>query len=80
MKHNGIIREIDKLGRIVIPIEYRRLLDINTGDEVEIQSRGDSIVLRKYQPRCLFCGTDSNLVELEGKSVCRACAEKLAAL
>ena len=55
MKSTGIVRKVDELGRIVLPIEMRRTLDIAEKDALEIYVEGDSIILRKYQPACIFC-------------------------
>ncbi len=78
MKSTGIVRKIDALGRIVLPIELRKHMDIATGDDIEIFVEGNTIVLEKYAPTCLFCGGKDGLVELESKNVCRACRQKLA--
>ena len=77
MKSVGIIREIDKLGRIVIPIEYRHTLGIETGDPVEISAENDKIIIRPYSPNCVFCKSTKDTVEYEGKKVCCGCLEKL---
>ncbi|HBJ19318.1 MAG TPA: AbrB family transcriptional regulator [Clostridiales bacterium] len=78
MKTSGIIRHIDELGRIVIPKEMRRTLEIAAEDPVEITMEGDSIRLRKYQTSCVFCGSSEELSEFKGKTLCRACREELA--
>ncbi len=78
MKTNGIIRRVDELGRIVLPVELRRALDISERDPVEISAGGDCIILRKHQPSCLFCGSGEELFGFSGKRVCRACAASLA--
>ena len=78
MKSTGIIRKVDDLGRIVLPIELRRMLDIAERDELEIYVENDHIVLSKYEPACIFCGSSRALVELSGKNVCKACVAKLA--
>lgn len=80
MKSTGIIRKIDTLGRIVLPIELRRHMNIATGDDVEIFVDGGKIVLEKYDPTCIFCGSKDNLSDYEEKCVCKACIEKLSAL
>ena len=77
MKSTGIIRKVDDLGRIVLPIELRRMLDIAERDELEIYMESDRIVLRKYEPSCIFCGSDQNLVVYSSKNVCRNCIDKL---
>ena len=78
MKSTGIIRKVDDLGRIVLPIELRRTLDIAERDELEIFMEGDQIVLRKFEPACIFCASDRKLVEYNGKNVCRDCIRKMA--
>ena len=80
MKSTGIVRKIDALGRIVLPIELRKRMEIATGDDIEIFVDGDSIVLEKYTPSCIVCAGKENLADLEGKNVCIACRQKLAAL
>jgi len=77
MKSTGIIRKVDDLGRIVLPIELRRTLDIAERDELEIFTEDDRIVLRKYEPSCIFCGSDKSLVSYQGKNVCRECIKKM---
>ncbi len=78
MKSTGIVRNVDELGRIVIPKEMRKKMDIANGDPVEIYVDGDKIILTKYNERCSFCGSDSELFEFKGKLVCRECVSELA--
>ncbi|MBO5556631.1 MAG: AbrB/MazE/SpoVT family DNA-binding domain-containing protein [Oscillospiraceae bacterium] len=78
MKSTGIVRRVDELGRIVLPIEMRRTLDIAEKDALEIYVEGDSIILRKYQAACVFCDSVHNIREFKGRSVCAECAAKLA--
>ena len=73
MKATGIVRRIDELGRIVLPIELRRSLDLNVKDPVEIYTDGDRIVLRKYESTCLFCGGSHNVLSFKGKLICSDC-------
>ena len=80
MKTTGIIRKLDDLGRIVLPIEFRRILDIAERDELEISLQNDQIILRKYEPSCIFCGSDKKLVSHNGRNVCRDCIRKMAEL
>lgn len=80
MKSTGIVRKVDELGRIVLPIEMRRTLNIEEKDSLEIYVEGDSVILRKYQPTCIFCESTRNLVNLSGKNVCPECIEKLKSL
>ena len=69
MKATGIVRKVDELGRIVLPIELRRTLDINIKDPVEIYVDGDFIMLKKYEPACVFCGSATDVTEINGKIV-----------
>ena len=77
MKTTGIVRKIDELGRIVLPIELRRTLDINIKDSIEIYVEGDKIILSKYEPTCIFCGSSDDLVTFGDKNVCKSCAKKI---
>ena len=77
MKSTGIIRKVDELGRVVIPIEIRNKFDIAEKDPIEIYVDGSSIVLKKYEPNCIFCGSNKNLVNYNEKLVCEKCIEKL---
>ena len=78
MKATGIVRKVDDLGRIVLPIELRRMLDIAERDELEIYMESDRIVLQKYVPACIFCGSAQDLTVFHAKNVCAACIQKLA--
>lgn len=78
MKSTGIVRNVDELGRIVIPKEMRRKMDISNGDPVEIFVEGDKIILTKYNERCNFCGNEGDLIEFKNKLICRKCAEEIA--
>ena len=80
LKSTGIVRKVDELGRIVLPIEMRRTLGIEEKDSLEIYVEGDSVILRKYQPTCIFCESTKSLVSLRGKNVCPDCIEKLSNL
>ena len=75
VKSTGIVRKVDDLGRIVLPMELRRTLDINEKDSLEIYIDGEKIILRKYQPACIFCGTVEDVVPHNGKLVCPKCAK-----
>lgn len=77
MKSTGIIRKVDDLGRIVLPIELRRTLDIAERDSLEIYMENDQIILRKYEPACIFCGSDRMLVTYNGRNICRNCIAKM---
>ena len=77
MKSIGIVRKIDELGRIVLPIELRNKMDINTKDSVEIFVDNDKIILKKYQPCCIFCGNADNVTMFKGKLVCHDCIDEM---
>lgn len=77
MKATGIVRKVDELGRIVLPIELRRTLDIAERDPLEIYVDGSSIVLTKYQPACVFCGDSTDITSFKGKNVCTTCLKEL---
>ncbi len=77
MKSTGVVRQLDTLGRIVIPIELRRTMDIATKDFVEIFVDGDQIILKKYQPCCVFCGNAKDVVYFKDKRVCQDCLKEL---
>jgi transcriptional pleiotropic regulator of transition state genes len=77
MKSTGIVRKLDELGRIVLPIELRRTLDLNEKDSVEIYVEDDRIILKKYQSTCIFCGSVNDVVSYKGKNVCRSCIKAL---
>ena len=79
MKDTGMARKVDDLGRIVLPVELRRLHGIQTGDALEISVDGDAIVLRKLGAGCVFCGTPSDLREYRGRAVCGSCVDGLVA-
>jgi len=80
MKATGIIRKVDELGRIVIPIELRNKLDIAIKDPIEIFVEGSSIILKKYEPNCIFCGNSKDLTSYKDKLVCSKCLTKLSDL
>lgn len=77
MKSTGIVRKVDELGRIVIPKETRRVFNIEEGDPLEIYTEGESIVLRKYNPGCIFCGEAKDIMVIKGKPICKHCLEEL---
>ncbi len=77
MKSTGIVRKVDELGRIVLPIELRRTLDIAEKDSLEIYVDGPSIVLKKYQPSCVFCDDAKDVVSFKGKNICTRCIREL---
>jgi transcriptional pleiotropic regulator of transition state genes len=77
MKSTGVVRKVDELGRIVLPIEIRKVLDIKQKDAIEIFTDEDKIILQKYQPACIFCNSADDIVYFNGKRVCSTCVEKL---
>lgn len=77
MKSTGIVRKVDELGRIVIPIELRKSLDIKEKDSMEIYVEGDHIILKKYSPACFFCSNAEGIRQFKGKNICRACMDEL---
>ncbi len=77
MKSTGVVRKVDRLGRVVIPIELRRNLDIEEKDALEIFIEGENIILKKYAPACIFCGQAKNVTSFKGKNICPACLEQL---
>ena len=77
MKSTGIIRKVDELGRIVLPIELRRTLDIAERDELEIYMEGARIILQKFEPSCIFCASSRELVSYRGKNICQECIRSM---
>jgi transcriptional pleiotropic regulator of transition state genes len=77
MKDTGMARKVDDLGRIVLPVELRRLHGIQTGDALEISVDGDAIVLRKLSPGCVFCGAVERLSTFRSRAVCTDCRDEL---
>ena len=77
MKSTGIVRKIDELGRLVLPIELRRTLEISDGDSLEIFVEDNTIILKKYQPACVFCGNADGVVSFKGKNICSSCMKEL---
>ena len=80
MKSTGIVRKIDELGRIVLPIEIRNTMDIASRDPIEIFVEEDKIILKKYEPSCVFCGNADNVEYYKGKLVCQNCIAALGVL
>ncbi|MEW6446883.1 MAG: AbrB/MazE/SpoVT family DNA-binding domain-containing protein [Bacillota bacterium] len=74
MKSTGIVRKVDELGRVVIPIELRRTLGIEEKDALEIYVDNEKIILKKYEPACIFCGNAADVQHYRGRLVCRECA------
>lgn len=76
MKSTGIVRKVDELGRVVIPIELRRTLNIEEKDSLEIYVDGEHIILKKYEPACIFCGNAKDVIVYKGKNICPGCMEE----
>ncbi len=77
MKATGIVRPVDPLGRVVIPVELRRNLGIRTDDSLEVFVDGEYIMLKKYEPACIFCGDAKDVCNIRGKNICKACLDDL---
>ncbi len=77
MKSTGIVRRVDELGRVVLPIELRRTLQIADKDSLEIYVDEEKIVLKKYEPACIFCGNAENIEVFRGKNICQDCLKSL---
>ena len=77
MKATGMVRNLDQLGRLVIPKETRRVFNLNEGDPVEIFTDGDTIILKKYAQGCQCCGNMENIKEYKGIKICKKCLNEL---
>lgn len=77
MKATGIVRPVDPLGRVVIPVELRRNLNIETDDSLEVFVDGDYIMLKKYEPACIFCGDAKDVLNVHGKNICKKCLKEI---
>lgn len=77
MRSTGIVRRIDDLGRIVIPKETRRVLGIKEGDSLEIFTEDENIILKKYQPGCVFCDDTKEIINFKGKMICKNCLKDI---
>lgn len=77
MKATGIVRKVDELGRIVLPVELRNKFEIGEKDPLEIYVDANTIILKKYSPECLFCGEAKDITEYKGKNICPACLQEL---
>ncbi|HEY8465070.1 MAG TPA: AbrB/MazE/SpoVT family DNA-binding domain-containing protein [Bacillota bacterium] len=77
MKSTGIVRKVDELGRVVIPIELRRTLQIDEKDALEIYVDGEKIILKKYEPACIFCGNAEGIKNFKDKNICQSCLEAM---
>lgn len=77
MKSTGVVRKMDQLGRIVFPKELRRTLNLEEGDGLEIYTEGEQIILKKYEPCCIFCGEAKEVINFKGKNICKTCLKEL---
>lgn len=77
MQQTGIVRQLDKLGRIVLPIELRRSFNLEHEDYLEIYVENGRIILQKYQPNCFLCNSGDDLMEVKGKCICKACLQDM---
>ena len=77
MKSTGIVRKVDELGRIVIPREIRNKFEIAEKDPLEIYVDGEQIILKKYEPACIFCGDARDVINYKGKNICKNCLEEM---
>ena len=77
MKSTGIVRKVDELGRVVLPIELRRSLDIEEKDALEIYVDGNTVMLKKYEPDCIFCGNAKDVINFKGKNICSNCLKDM---
>ena len=77
---SGIVRKIDELGRVVLPMEMRKMFDIVSDDAFEVNVEDDNITLKKITVKCIFCGSKSDIVEFMDKRVCYGCIKKIARL
>ncbi|MBQ2755131.1 MAG: AbrB/MazE/SpoVT family DNA-binding domain-containing protein [Oscillospiraceae bacterium] len=78
MKSTGVVRRMDELGRIVLPKELRKTMDINERDALEIYVNGNEIILKKYQPCCVFCNSADDVHTIKGKNICGECLKEIA--
>ena len=77
MKSTGVVRRIDELGRITLPMELRRNFDLAEKDALEIYVESDKIILKKYEPSCVFCGEAKDVINYKGKIICRKCLDEM---
>ncbi len=77
LKSTGIVRKLDELGRVTLPIELRKNLNIKEKDGLEIFVEADTIILRKYEPSCIFCGNARNVTVYKDKNICPDCLSQL---
>jgi len=77
LKSTGIVRKVDELGRVVLPIELRRTLNIAEKDALEIYVDGETVILKKYEPACIFCGNAKNITIYKNKNICSECVTEI---
>lgn len=77
MKTSGIVRKVDELGRIVLPVEMRRLLNISEKDALEISLENEAIVIRRHHAECVFCGSVRDIKQFKGRNICAICINNL---
>lgn len=77
LKSTGVVRKLDQLGRIVLPKELRTVLNLKEKDALEIYVDGEQIILKKYEPACVFCGNAREVVNYRGKNICKKCLEEM---
>lgn len=80
MKSTGIVRKVDELGRVVLPIELRKTMNIDKRDPLEIFVDGDKVILKKYEPACTFCGNAKDVTFYKDKLICQKCMREITAL
>ncbi len=77
MKEN-ITRKLDELGRIVIPSDFRKKLDVKTGDRLRVELVDNTLILQKSIPTCVLCGKAEDLnYESHNKYICEDCLETI---
>ena len=77
MKSTGIVRKVDELGRVVLAIEVRRNVNIEEKDALEIYVDGNTVILKKYEPDCIFCGNAKDIINLKGNNICASCLKEI---
>jgi transcriptional pleiotropic regulator of transition state genes len=80
LKSTGIVRKVDELGRVVIPVELRRTMGIEIKDALEIYVEGEHIIFKKYEPACIFCDNARDVIHYKGKIICKECLKDLGEL
>lgn len=77
MRSLGMVRKVDELGRIVLPIEIRRMMELNPGDGAEIFVEKNRVILQKYSPSCIFCGEADDIITYKDRKICKDCLLQL---